>query len=262
MVGANFLKANGLAHDYGFEFNNTKNHVGSAVGTAAHEGVAFLMRQFKATGQWGGMTRAKQGAAAAAAAMVEEARESLIMDRITRGTEDAVKAAMKIVTAYHETMIPTGEPLIIEKGLKCTFQDPQFMSEYELTGTLDVFLMGGFLRDLKTATELKNYYAQIGCYIDLLESNGYPVSGAYIDHYPRTRPGMLQIPGVPVAINKEVAKKHSRLVHLQTFRALQEMIDSGDPEVLVARPSTRLCSKKFCPAYGTDFCKLGALVHG
>ncbi len=261
LVGANFLISNGIAHDYGFEFNKTIDHVGSAVGTAAHEGVAFLMNEYKKTGEWGGARRSSHAASVAGAVMSERTRDKLLMDKVTQNNREAVIASQKIVIAYHQTTKPDGEPIIVEKGLKCTFTDPITGFEYEITGTLDSFIMGGVLRDLKTATEMKNYYAQLGCYIDLLESNGYEVNRAVIDHFPRTRPGRMQQPGTVVGIDMLVAKKHSRLVHLQTFRALQDMLDSGDPEVLMAKPSTRLCSKKFCPAWSTDFCKLGALVN-
>lgn len=264
MFGFNWLVSNGLAADYGFTVRPRKNHVGSVVGSAAHDGVAFLLKQFKEKGDWGDMTTAKHAASYAAEYVARESRlGEMSFDPTSKSAQFAITAATNIIKEYHNKITPESQTEIIEKNLGCVFEDPISGTEYEVTGTVDRFIViDGILRDLKTSPKLKSHHAQIGAYIDILQSHGYQVKSALIDHIPRTRAGRLQEPLKVVQINKAMAIEHSRSVHAKMHNNTERFIESGNPSVFVANPSGDLCSPKFCQAYGTEFCHIGAGTNG
>ncbi len=264
MFGFNWLVSTGLAADYGFTVRPRKNHVGTVVGSAAHDGVAFLLKQFHAKGNWGDKTTAKHAASYAGEYVARESRESgMIFDNTSKSAQFAVAAATNIVNEYHTKITPKGQTEIIEKNLGCIFQDPISGTEYEVTGTVDRFIiLDGVLRDLKTSPKLKSHHAQIGAYIDILETHGYEVRSALIDHIPRTRPGRMQDPLKVVKVGKAMARGHSRSVHAKMHNNVERFIDCGNPSVFVANPSCDLCNPKFCQAYGTEFCPIGISVNG
>ncbi len=258
---AHWLIDKGLADDYGFTFNATRQHVGSVVGSAAHEGVAYLARQYKESGTHGGLKRAKNAASVAAAYVAKASNHGMVTDSVTKSVRDAVKAAGQIVMDHHELIVPDSFPSIIEGPLSCSFVQPISGMDYEVTGTLDAYFTERTLRDLKTSTKWPIAYAQQGTYVDLLEANGRPVHKAFIDWFPRRKPGMAPNNGSSIEISITEAKEHSRTVHSSAALALEGMVMSGSQNEIIANPGNDLCSSKLCPAFGTSFCRLGALAN-
>lgn len=249
-----------MARDYGMR--RPKQHIGAVVGTSVHTGVAFLMSELKSTGSHGGARRVKHAQAAGAAKLAELAQEPIMSDSTTKNATLGVKACGKIIERYHADVRPDSEPTIVEQGLSMIVIVPGW-PHVEVTGTLDRYhILGGMLRDCKTGRTRPTAIGQQGSYSLNLRSNGFDVESVGLDYGKRVGEYQPQPPIEHMPIDRAQAERHAHHITQQAAGGLYRMIKTGDPECLIAAPAMNmLCSAKYCPAHGTEFCALGKLVN-
>lgn len=266
MFGANHLLESGLANDMGLDLRRRRTHIGAAVGTACHHGHDYLMNAYMTSGSHGGKERLKHAEDVTLATLDNLIADGIGYDSTTPTPGAATLSTRRMVQMLFDQHRPKAKPLLVEKGLKTKLNvkslngcgSPASMT---LKGTLDLYLISEELIDLKTGRWRPQAWAQMGAYSLILRAHRTPVSRTRLVYLPRTHAAQKQSPCEDIPILQSVAEKHASGLATNAFRSMDAMITTGDVEHLTANPNTPLCDDRFCPAFGTRFCKLGALVH-
>ena len=257
--GANWLASSGEGRALGFTFPPRRQGVGAVCGTGMHAGTGYLMKEWQATGEHGGLQRLERAQDVASTEVRELTRpeHQVVMDPNgpTKSAWQAIQVTQSMVARIHDEFRPTSAPKIVEKGLQADYP-----GGFRVTGTLDLFLVAGELNDHKSWSKIRpKAYAQTGTYSILLRSNKHEVDKVAINAVQRRKDGAGPVERIDV--NRDVAERHAMNVAKRAARDIQAMIDTGDPEELIANPSDPLCGEKYCCAWNTPFCRIGALVN-
>lgn len=238
-----------------------RQHIGAVVGRASHIGVAYLLNELKLTGSHGGALRTRHAKQAAAEKYHEDTTKPVATDDTTKTVTQGLVAAHKIIEAYHDNVRHDCEPDIIEKGLSAEGGGAGTdLERYRITGTMDNYLFDGTLEDLKTGVNRPKPFGQQGAYSQILTANGKRVDRIRIRYAQRVSQNR-GVSGIE-AINLDViaCERHAIELINRAAGGLQRLVKTGDPASFLANPADRLCSDKFCPAHGTDFCPYGTMV--
>ncbi len=230
----------------GFKLQEMKNGAPALIGTAAHKVMEFTLTEKIKTGEIGLWRDAKESA-------LEEwlkisTAGELTWDEKTPNNKTAEQQITAIGATYFNHIAPNRNPVATEIYFEANAGDG-----FLLTGHADDLEADGVLRDFKTGANNSNYSAQLGAYSLLARSNGHKIAGLGVDWVPRSRAGV-----VPEFMEKEYNVAASENVAQNILSNIKNSIknfrENGNPWAFLANPSSRLCSAKFCPAYGTDFC--------
>lgn len=93
----------------------------------------------------------------------------------------------------------------------------------------------------------------MGAYALLLEAAGTQVTGAEI-HYVRRSSNVVQPPLYIEAVDLNIAKPTAERLILKFGEVLDEFAASGDKWCVQENASSSLCQRRYCSAWGTDFC--------
>lgn len=122
-----------------------------------------------------------------------------------------------------------------------------------LSGHGDIREVDFRIRDLKFGRKAAGYQFQLGAYAILSKAEGKDANGLTIDHFPRKKQVEYRRSDYDtMACGSEAFKLLQR-----TIESIKAFEKSGNPGCFHANPSSQLCSQKWCPAFGTKFCKLG-----
>lgn len=233
----------------GFELRQLQPSVGAAVGTAVHAVAEHLLRQKIETGELGkladGMDRAMAG-------FDEEISGGCEWDDTTANRDAAQQQIQRMARAY----LPIAQridPLAVELEMKADLLDG-----FMLTGHVDVVTMDGWVRDTKTGALVRPYFAQLGAYGLLAKAqrvipkvNGLAID--FIKRCPKTKPqDPAQEMVYPVDACQTVAWEIVQRVKADALAFQAE----PDPGVFLCNPMSMMCTPRYCPAHGTDFCEL------
>jgi hypothetical protein len=241
----------------GFRLRSTPRGIGAAIGTATHHGVEYALSE-KLHGALPPLSAVSD--CARDALQTEFAGGEVVFDTISNTRAAAVAQTISMVKVYHRCTAPLITPTYIETRFEATISDAVVLS-----GQPDlVCVEPGQIDDLKTgAREPGNHNAQIGAYAMLARSNNIPIQLGVIDFVKRVPVGKVQPDPVriaaPLAIAEQTAANVIRHVvdDLKVFREGDQRLGlvPGDPAAFLANPNSILCSEKYCPAHGTDFCR-------
>jgi hypothetical protein len=154
------------------------------------------------------------------------------------------------------------EPIIVEERLEAEVEPGLILS-----GQPDIVAREPHgLRDLKTGARPPSSFApQLGGYSLLARSHNLDIQNAAIDFVQRVRINKPQ----PDPVSKTVAVATAETAASNILRHIAGDLDTfrhgdpvrrilpGDPWAFQANPASILCSPKYCPAFGTEFCKEG-----
>ena len=253
----------------GFQLRRGRRGIAAVQGTAAHFGAEVGYRE-----------KAKHGTLPPVSVPLDAARDQLTeafrqgeiefdtpRGGVTLTQGDAEKQLRAMVMSYHRTIAPEVEPLLIEERLEAEIKPGLILS-----GKPDIVCREPkAIRDHKTGTRPPgSFVPQLGAYSLLARSIGVDIERANIDFVQRVRPDKPQPD--PVSIGAHIAHAEtaaSNIIRhiaddLRTFREGDpaRRIRPGDPWAFLANPSSNLCSPRWCPAYGTEFCHEGKVTHG
>ena len=259
---AEFVISAGISDQFDLPVVRRPVHIGALIGTACHVGFAEQMREVKRTGEHGSKQRLNNITSAATSEFATISREApgVITDATTASKRDGVKAVTKIVERFFWDIKIDGEPEIIEKGGKAIFPSGDDGDDFQVTGTLDLHIVNANrsrIEDHKTGRNRPQALAQIGIYSLLIKSNGKRVNDARINYSRRVAFSRPQPHLEKIAYDLGVAEHHALTVAREANRTISRLLKTGDANTVVANPSCYLCSPKFCPAYGTNFCHVG-----
>jgi hypothetical protein len=231
----------------GFKVEKRKPHIGGATGTAVHAAIAAMLTVKRDTLQV--VTDIDKVLVKPLEEFSEAMKEGAEFDATTKTIDQAMLHIKQQTRVFAAKVLPRIHPKLIEYKVSAPIT-----AGYELVGTLDSFDNANFVHDAKTGTRDKNHIYQIGGYILGLENEGERVQGAQVDWLKRTnKPADPVHETYPVRGAKEAAFAMSHRI-VQDHKLFME---TGNEWAFTANPNTVLCSKKYCPAHGTNFCALG-----
>jgi hypothetical protein len=248
-----------LVTEMGYDLRKSlPRHIGAAVGTGVHAGVAYTLEQKRENGDLGGAAEAENRAEAA---LVDGLQEGAIWDEATPSLPIAKTQAQRMVRSYRRHLAPIVAPLLVEQRLVADIGDG-----WHLSGQADTLAAGAgnTVRDLKTsAREVGNHALQLGAYGVIFQAHGLDVHGALVDHLPRVRLSAEQ----PPPTTHEIPLRHAVAEAWDTMDAIRGAVSefqrrAADPSgrdpagAFRANPSSSLCGEKWCPAFATSFCKI------
>jgi PD-(D/E)XK nuclease superfamily len=245
----------------GFRLRSTPRGIGAAVGSAVHKAAEFTLNEKAHTGE---LPPASAATDAARDTLTEElGHGEIAFDATTASRAEALRQVIAMTKAYHRVVAPKVIPIIVEERLEAEITPGLILS-----GQPDVVAREPHkVRDLKTGARPGASHApQIGGYALLARTHGFDIAEAAIDFVQRV--GAFAKPQ-PDPTSQEVAIKRAETAaaniirhiegDLRTFREgdPERHILPGDPWAFQANPSSILCSPKYCPAFGTEFCHEG-----
>lgn len=241
----------------GYTFREQKPSVGAAAGTAVHKGCELLLRALHA----GESITLDQALEPAMAGFCEETGKGAIWDDTTPNANVAAEQIKRMVHAYRPVMPATvnGEPAV-ELSLEANAGDG-----WKLTGHIDLVTASGWVRDTKTGALVRPYHAQLGAYSLLVRSNDVipKVHGVAIDFIKRVGKTKHQ-PPAEVQEYSVAACERNAMGIVQALKSDMARFDKsvtegrpgGNPDEFLANQMSMMCTSKYCPARGTDFCEL------
>ena len=240
----------------GFELRQTDQAVGGIIGSAVHAGNAYALTE-KMNGD-----QASNGEAndRSIETLHEGMQSGVIYDDTTRNRNTAEKQVTKMVGSYRDHVIPKVEPTAVEQNLEITLQDGTILS-----GTCDMLCAAfGGLRDAKTGKVRRSPASQLGSYSLIWRSHGHDVKGLREDYIPRVNAKNSQ--PKPESYDYHLAAcEHETLAVVADIKRCREEFERryqlADPRLppetaFLANPHSMLCSDKYCPAWGTNFCRV------
>lgn len=247
----------------GFRLRRLARGIGAVVGTAVHKAAAVELAEKAKTGELPPVTVALD---AGRDQLVDDLKSGEVTFDGPRGkthTPREAGAQVAMMTHAHHTFIaPAVHPIIVEERLEAEVEPGLILS-----GQPDqVAREPNAIRDLKTGVRAPgSFAAQLGGYSLLARSHGLDIDHASIDFLQRVDPKHPQ--PAPVSKRAAVAQAETAATNilrhiaadLETFRRgdVERGLLPGDPWAFEPNPASILCSEKWCPAYGTEFCHEG-----
>ena len=236
----------------GYKFRELAQSVGAAAGTAVHTGAEQLLRALHA----GKDITVDQALEPAIHGFQEETGKGAIWDDTTPNANTAHEQIRRMVTAYSKQLVMpatvNGEPAV-ELELEADAG-----GGWKLTGHIDLVTADGWVRDTKTGALIRPYHAQLGAYSLLVRSNQIipAVKGAAIDFIQRVGKTKPQPPCVEQSYPVPACERNA-LAIIERVQSDMKAFDAGAGiNVFMANNMSMMCSNKYCPAFGTDFCEL------
>jgi hypothetical protein len=237
------------------------SHVGAAVGTGVHAAAAYSLHvRLQSGGSLGRDADAEeQGILAfrdrAAAEMVD-------WDGTTPDSNTAEAQIRRMSRAWRRSEAAESNPLQVEERLEA-----EFAPGWRVSGQLD--LLAGdpdqIVRDTKTGTRRRANGVQYGAYGMIWRAWGYRPKGVIEDYLQRVALAKEQPPVQSHPIDIVLAQREAFEV-LEAVRTATAEFErrlanpNGRPPEGAFRPNpaSALCSARFCPAWGTEFCRAHA----
>lgn len=247
----------------GYTLRDPPRSIGAAIGTSVHRAAQISLDEKARSGSLPPMSVVTDAA-------IETIDEQILLGAIaydspsgpTHNRNEAQTQALTMSAAYHLYVAPTIEPIQVEERLEAEVEPGLVLS-----GQPDVIAREpNKLRDLKTGVRRSGSNApQLGGYALLARSHDLAIDTASIDFIQRVKVSKPQpspvISEVAIAPAETAASNTLRTIKrdLDVFRAgdAERRIRPGDPWAFMANPNSMLCSERYCPAYGTEFCHEG-----
>jgi len=225
----------------------TPQHVGAIVGNAIHEGIKFRLTEKKNTGILGNETEAKDLSLENLNLNLD--KKNHVWDSITNTQNEAEQQTLALLKSC-ENILQHVKPVEVEQQLECKISD-----KIVLSGCVDVGEKEGLI-DWKSGKIRRANGAQYGAYSLLLRSHGFDNKSITEVHMQRVKVGKIQ-PNPLIIDTYDVATCEntalSTINHIA--RDHQRFVETSNSREFLANPSSMLCDKKYCSAWGTDFCR-------
>lgn len=234
-----------------------RTHVGAAVGTALHAAAAYTLEQKRDTGDLGSGTEAENRGEAA---LLERLADGAMWDETTPSVATAKAQVARMGKSYRRHIAPFVVPQFIEERLVADVGDG-----WQLSGQAD--LLAGDpdreLRDVKSGVRRRNNSVQYGSYAIVLTAHGIAPNRILEDFIPRVRLSAEQPPpeSEPIPLWPAVAEAWNTIDGIKAA-VIEFERRAADPSgrepagAFRANPASSLCGEKWCPAHGTEFCRI------
>jgi len=234
----------------GFQLRQLPPSIGASIGTGCHKGSIKLVDDIINNGIPGDLNDAID---MSIIDFRERISEGAVWDSITVNQNEAEHQIRILVGSFLREVAPKLKPTHTERPHRANID-----TGFQLTGHTDIESTDNSIDDLKYGARMRPYFQQLG---------GYSLLKKTVD---KTQPPVLRLYHLPrVSLKKsypgasvheyDVAEceqsawwtlKHI-ISHVKKFQA------TGEPWCFPANPMSMMCSDKYCPAWGTEFCKMG-----
>jgi hypothetical protein len=233
---------------------------GALVGSGVHAGNAYTLEQKRA-----GIDSAANDAVQAGIEGLRQRiqAEGAAWDETTPSLNTAEQQVARMIKTYLIHVAPQIRPLEVEERLEA-IMSPTWI----LSGQVDALALAAtktdsqVLRDTKTGTQRRANATQYGAYLLILEAHGFQPQKAMEDFIPRVPLKKEQPAPETLEFDAAEAKRDA----FETIRALMRDTEdfrarqadpNGEPpaHAFRANPASSLCSARWCPAWGSRWCK-------
>lgn len=233
--------------------------IGALVGKLCHSGGEAMLRAKRDQGEWDVQITTEQQIDALATIIRTTEIE---WDRTTRDKDAAIKQIRSLLWEFHRSIMPSANPAFIEEELAMTWSPTM-----KVVGKPDYWEVfdGNKIRlpDHKFSSVLSPYQSQNGTYTLLIEAQQFAIdAGMEV-----VETGLNWLPRVSFAKSNAVQPKAEFIPYpvqacvnaaehnLDAIdREVQLYRETGNPWSFNASPSSKLCGKKTCRAWGTQWC--------
>lgn len=227
----------------GYELHDTQQNIGAALGSSAHASAAYSLNSKMAEGNLGSEDTALDCAFETFREISKT--EGIVYDGTTPTYDKAELHLKALVRSYRAQVAPIVEPIEVEIRLEADIGDGFIVS-----GQFDVREIPG-LRDLKTGASSRANISQYGAYKLLCEVHNRLVERIIEDYLPRGKtptPEQFEYDAT-IAANAARAILKRIKADVTAFRV------TAEPTSFIANPQSMLCSDRYCPVWGTAFCR-------
>jgi hypothetical protein len=231
-------------------------HIGAAVGSGVHAAASYTLEEKRTTGTLGNDGEAEDRAVEEFDNRVEHGVD---WDATTANLSTAKKQLARMSKVYRRLLAPSITPILVEKRLTADIGDG-----WEVSGQLDT--MAGdpdrSIRDLKTGVQQRANGVQYATYAMLFASHGFQATELLEDFLQRVRIDKEQPPPTTHRIDIMSAQADAMEamdgIKRDTALFLARVADRNGrpaPSAFRPNPASSLCAARWCPAWGTEFCK-------
>lgn len=230
----------------GYKLRETAVSIGAIIGTAMHNSAAFALENKQKTGVLPSVRDFNEKCVDSI--NTEFNSSEIILDQITKSKNDAEKQTLRVSNSLKNNVLDFVTPVFIENRLEAKFND-----RIKLTGQVDVNVETGVV-DWKSGRFSRQNGAQYGAYLMLANAHKMGDFEATEFFVKRVAQNTEQPAPQKIQYDGDICKKQASAVLKKIDRDLQDFIETGDKFSFLANPQSMLCSDKFCPAWGTNFC--------
>lgn len=221
--------------------------IGSAVGTAVHAGAAYTLQSKLTTGLLAPVKDVQE--VAVEALRTEIGKEEVSMDATTPNLSTAQLQVNRMALAYQLQVAPHVKPVFVEHQLEAPLGE-----RFLVSGSADVG-EDAALRDTKTGVSRRTHWPQFGTYSLLARAHNFRVESFTEDFVRRGRISAAQPDATSHLYDVRVAEQMAQAIFREIEGKVLAFERSGDTWVFMPNPSSMLCTDKYCPAWGTKFCR-------
>ena len=223
-----------------------RKNVGAAIGTGAHFGVG---KKLMARQMFMGDKLSNDDAISIGITRYRTvAEEGLTFDDTTHNSNRAEHQIGRIMTAHFYYVLPYTTPLHVEEEFKAKYKDVIVVGHPDLVEATGI-------RDLKSGKNKSVCQSQLGVYSLMAKLKGVKVQNLIQDWIPRKK-NMDNPKYTEIRYNVEASENFAKQIIAGIKSQYEKFIDTEESGLIPANPMSILCSKKFCPVYGTDFCEI------
>ena len=234
-----------LVRAAGFDLRETLQTIGASVGTATHAAVAHTMAQKALSGTLANETETEQ---CGIESLSNSVGNSVRWDATSPDLNTAEKQVLRQYRTYRLNLAEKIQPRAVERRITVTTKNGN-----QLSGQPDIVDTG--IRDTKTGVIHRVPLAQLGAYSLLTRSEGETVSTLVEDYIQRVPVGKEQPAPATFEYDVGLAERAAARVIAEIETCAANFERSGDPLEFMANPMSMLCSEKWCPAWGTGWCR-------
>lgn len=233
----------------GFKLRETSTSVAAAIGSAVHAGAAATLIQKARDGTLGLDDEAEDKTIETLRASLRQGEISY--DEITPAPTSAEKQSRRMVHSYRAVIAPLVKVLAVEER-----RTVRLGGEFVLSGQGDVIAVEpSGVRDTKTGAVDRVHLAQLGAYSLIYRGHDFAVDRLLQDFIPRVPVAKPQPPPVTTEYSVPLAEQVAEARIAEISRDLGKFLETGNPQAFAANPMSLLCSERWCPAWGTAFCR-------
>lgn len=236
----------------GYVLRQTPQGIGAAIGTAVHAGAHQALRP-RVEGKE--LAPADEAEGAAFDNLRSALADGVAWDEVSPTQNASEKQVLRMVRRWREDVAPRFVPEHVEVRLEAD------MAGVTVSGQVDV-AAGDVIRDLKTGRTQRANGAQYGMYSLLWRAHGHDIGRLVEDYVPRAPVSKLQPAAVTTEIDVADAEAAAEAIAKRMVADLDEFRATSNPWAFLANPASMLCGDKWCPAWGTKWCKVHKGVVG
>ena len=239
-----------LVEKAGYKLREIEPHIGAAVGIGVHASAQYLLKRKVDEDQLGNLSDATERGVEAMRSEIDAGAQ---YDKLSPNPSTAELQVSRMTRSYRYGIAPHINPVRVERRLTA-----ELMPGYKISGQADALTIEpDSVRDLKTGAHRWPSHAQLGCYSLLArtwEPSGFG-GRLYEDYIARVSLNQTQPEPKSTEYDRDLCEQvaHRRIDRLML--ELEEFKSTSNPLAFQANPQSMLCQDRFCPAWGSEFCR-------